>query len=301
MSTPVQPTNPNAPVNAPVRVQGSSVAATNPAGSAIPAVAASHPGYVRDSPSGNLIAVGSGGAGYATIEYNGVPLAQESVLNLTGPGVTATAGVGKTIADFEIVTPEAVSLSHSPALLQIGASVVNPAFTASYTNAPTTAILTDTEGHTDDVSSTPTSFISPHTFTKSVYGQSVTFTDTVTSPQGPAAGSTSITWAQTVRWGTQVDPGVYNSAFIAGLSNSSLQLGPGGTFAVNASGGASVFYATRTAFGVTALDFTVNGLPFAISKVGSAVAYTNTNGVTENYDVWMSDNIDLGAFSFVES
>lgn len=302
MSNPVLPTSPIAPVNAPVHVQGATVAATSPVGSGIAPVAASHPGFVRNSPSGDLVAVAAPGSGYQTIEVNGVALPQEAILNLTGAGVAGSDVGGVTTALFTNPPPEAVlSFATSPALYQIGASSINQAFTATYADPPTTAILTDTEGHLDDVSGTPNAFVSPHTVTKSVYAQSVTFTITITSPEGGASRGVGITWTQRVRWGTQVDPGVYNSAFIAGLASSSLQIGPSGTFAVNATAGQSTFYATRTAFGVTALNFKVNGLPFAISKVGAAVPFTNSDGVTENYDVWMSDNVSLGSFSFTES
>lgn len=285
--------------SAPSAVQGVVFDAENPTGIDLPPIDETHPGFIRNSPSGQLRE--AGGGGYQTIQFDGVALPQETTLNFSGVGVDVTDGVDKTNVTFAEVVPETATLSHSPSILQIGASLVNPAFTASYASAPDTAILTDTEGNTDDVSSTPTAFVAPHTYLKSVYGQSVTWTISVTSPDGDATASTSVTWTQKVFWGAIVDPGVYNSAFIAALSNSNLQVGPSGTFAVNATGGKSTFYATRTAFGVTAANFTVGAFPFAVSKVAAAVAYTNTNGVTETYDVWRSDNIDLGAFSFVEA
>lgn len=242
------------------------------------------------------------GGGYANIEVNGVPFPPETTVNLTGPGVTGSDGGGITTVDFQSIQPEVItSFSHSPATVQIGASVVNPAFTATYNNVPTTATLTDNQGHTNDVTGTPNAFVSPHTFTFTAYGASVLFTLAVTSPGGNASRSFTEVWAQKVWWGAQVDPGIYDSAFINGLSNEVLQLGPSGAFAVNAGAGESTFYTARTAFGVTALNFKVNGLPFAISKVGSAIPYTNSDGVTENYDVWRSDNVALGAFTFTES
>jgi hypothetical protein len=240
------------------------------------------------------------GSGYSTVEVNGVPLTQEAILNFVGTDVH-----GSTVGSVTTITfgAESVSIGQSSAsLLEVGASVVNPAFTAAYAVAPTTATLTDTEGHTDDITSTPTSFVSPHTFTKAVYGQQVTFTVAVTSSEGPANGSATKSWVQTVRWGNVVDPGSgYNSAFIAALNHSSLQFGANGTFAANAAVGESEFYAARAAFGVTSLNFTVNGLPFAITKVAANVPYTNASGVTENYDVWKSDLTGLGAFNFVVS
>lgn len=259
-------------------------------------VAAWTKGILSLQPSG-------GGGGGTIVQVNGVAVPPEPILNLTGPGVVTTDTPGvKTNVDFQSLPAESIlSFTHAPATLLVGATLTHPAFTATYADAPTTATLTDTEGNTDNVSATPNAFNSSGVFTKNVYGNTVTFTLAVTSPEGAATRNFTETWAQNVRWDAQVDPGVYDSAFIAGLVSAVLQLGPSGTFAVNATAGKFTFYATRTAFGVTALNFKVNGLPFAISKVGAAVPFTNANGITENYDVWRSDNPGLGSFSFTES
>ncbi len=259
-------------------------------------VAAWTKGIVSLQPSG-------GGGGGTIIQVNGIAVPPEPILNLTGPGVTTTDTPGvRTNVDFESLPAEAItSFTHAPSVVLVGTTVTHPAFTATYADAPTTATLTDTEGGNDNVSGTPNAFNSSNVWLKNVYGNTVTATLAVTSPEGAASRNFVETWAQNVRWDVQVDPGVYDSAFIASLVQSVLQLGPQGTFAVNATVGLFTWYATRTAFGVTALNFKVNGLPFAISKVGAAVPFTNANGITENYDVWRSDNPGLGAFSFTES
>lgn len=55
--TAVAPTSPTGVQGAQVSIQGSAAPAVNPAGSSIPAIAASHPGFIRDSPSGDLRSV----------------------------------------------------------------------------------------------------------------------------------------------------------------------------------------------------------------------------------------------------
>jgi hypothetical protein len=234
--------------------------------------------------------------GYATIQVNGVALPAETTVNFVASDVHGADNPPVTTISFG---NESVSVSHSPSIVQVGSSVTNPAFTASYATAPTTALLTDTEGHSDNITSSPNAFVSPHVFTKGAYGQSVTFTVAVTSSAGPASGTNTISWVQQVLWGAVVDPGVYDSAFINSLANSSLQFTGNGTFHVVAGAGQSTFYSSRTAFGLTPADFFVGGFPFAISKVASAVPRTNSDGVTENYDVWRSDNVALGDFSFL--
>lgn len=188
------------------------------------------------------------------------------------------------------------SFTHAPALVQVGRAVVNPSFTASYNRAPVTAVLTDTEAHTDDVILTPNAFSSPHSFTKNVYSQSVTFTLTATEANSSNA-NTSITWGQNVYYGVAVDPGSYSQAFIKSLT-AQLKLAPQGFYAVNAGAGESTFFASRTAFGLVDTDFFVGVFGFAISKVAAAVAVTNSDGITENYDLWRSDNVGLGLFTF---
>lgn len=185
-------------------------------------------------------------------------------------------------------------------LFLAGASVVNPAFTASYNQAATAVTLTDTEGNTDIIALPGTALVSPHTVTKTVYGASVTYTDTASSPMGSAAAGVTLTWGQNVFFGSIVDPGVYNNAFITALA-ATLKLAPNGTYAYNASALQNCFFCARTAFGLTTANFTVGGFPFACSRIATAVAVTNANGVIENYDVFRSDNIGLGAFNLVEA
>lgn len=185
-------------------------------------------------------------------------------------------------------------------LVLAGASVVSPAFTAAYNQAATAANLTDTEGNNDVIALPATAFVSPHTFTKTAYGVSVTFTLHASSPLGADTAGAAISWGQNVYFGSIVDPGVYNNAFIIALA-ATLKLAPAGTYAYNASALQSCFFCTRTAFGLTTANFTVGGFPFACSRVATGVAVTNTNGVVENYDVFRSDNVGLGAFNLVEA
>ncbi len=185
-------------------------------------------------------------------------------------------------------------------LVLAGATVVNPAFTAAYNQAASAVTLTDTEGNNDVIALPGTAIVSPHSFTKNVYGATVTFTDHATGPGGSATANNVLSWGQNVFFGSIVDPGVYNSAFITGLG-ATLKLAPAGTYAFNASALQSTFFCARTAFGLTTANFTVGGFPFACSKVGAAIATTNANGVVENYDVFRSDNIGLGAFNLVEA
>jgi hypothetical protein len=187
-------------------------------------------------------------------------------------------------------------------LVLAGATVATPSFTASYNQVATAVTLTDTEAHSDAITLPGTAFASPHSFTKTAYGASVTFTDTASSALGSAARGVTLSWGQNVYFGSVVDPGGggYTAAFITALA-ARLNLAPAGSYAYNASALQSCFWAARSAFGLTTANFTVNGFPFACSIVAAGVAVTNANGVVENYDLFRSDNIGLAAFNLVEA
>lgn len=185
-----------------------------------------------------------------------------------------------------------------------GAAIANPTFNASYNQAATAASLTDSDGNNDVIALPATAFLSPHTFTKTVYGATEVFTLHGTGPAGTGTATASFTlsWGQAVYFGSILDPGGggYTNAFITSLP-SNVHLAPAGTYAYNASALQSCFFCTRTAFGLTPANFTVSGFPFACSMVATGVAVTNANGVVENYDVFRSDNIGLGTFNLVEA
>jgi len=246
-------------------------------------------------------------AARALINVPALAVSQAKVVRQADSGqlwIPLTTGVGATWLALTTLTAFDITsfgLTGSTLVLA-GASVVNPAFAASYNAAATAVTLTDTEGHSDVIALPGTAFVSPHTFTKTAYGAVVSFTDSANGPPGTGSDTAvaSITWGQNVFYGAAVDPGVYNSAFVTSLT-ATLKLAPAGTYAYNAGATQSCFFCTRTAFGLTTANFTVNGFPFACSKVAAAVAVTNANGVVENYDVFRSDNIGLGAFSLVEA
>lgn len=336
--TPVNPSQPLSAQNAPV-------------GSGIPAIAASHPGFIRESPSGELVPAGADDhkvdvtATDTTPGYLQHKLTAGSgvTLTLVNPGgdeqlqiaasAMASAEVGVTVADTtpgfltsKIVVGAGLSLTTlnpggneqlridiltafditgfgltGASLVLAGATVVTPGFAASYNQAATAVSLTDTEGNNDVIALPGTAFVSPHNFTKNVYGASVTFTLHGTGPTGTGSDTAAagLVWGQNVFFGSAVDPGVYNSAFANSLG-AALKLGPQGTYAYNTPVGQSSFFWTRTAFGLTPLNFFVGGFPFACSKVAAAVNVTNANGIVEQYDCFRSDNTGLGAFNLVE-
>lgn len=191
------------------------------------------------------------------------------------------------------------SLNGFPSLVQVGDTVTSPAFVATYNQAASSATLTDSDGHSDPLVLPATAFTSPHAFTKTSFGAGVTFTLHAMSALGADTANVGIAWGEFVYWGQQVDPGIYDQAFIEGLDLNQLRLGVGSTYNFNAGATESSFFCALSSYGLTVGNFFVGGFPFACSKIASAVPFTNANGIVEAFDVFRSDNVGLGAFDVV--
>lgn len=181
----------------------------------------------------------------------------------------------------------------------VGQTVTTPAFTASYTSPPVTAVLTDNAGDPPtDVIGSPNNFMSPFTGSRSTPGQSVTFTLTASPSAGsPDSASTTITWLNRSYFGVAA-PGQTGAPFILTLS-SHFEASRADFFSVNAGPAQKIYYASRTAFGPA--TFTINGFTGGFTLVQAAVPVTNAFSVVENYDLYESNNVGLGLTSVTVS
>lgn len=195
-------------------------------------------------------------------------------------------------ADFAIQ-----SFAPTVSVVEIGASVATPAFTAAYTPVtPQEVLLDDDEGSAQkDVSGTPTSFTSDETFQKTAINDAVQFTISVREIAAPPStqlqANASINWRPRTFWGVDVD-GLSTEADIEGLANSQLDNNRNTSFTLNPGAGEHIYYAFPSSFGTP--TFEVNGFPGGFVLEAGAVAVTNGFGVTENYDLWKSVNANLG-------
>lgn len=195
------------------------------------------------------------------------------------------------------------SFSGPGTVVEVGAAVTDPAFTASYNRPAAAATLDDGSGALA-LGSPFTSFaynglgtLPARGYQKTGVNQSVTWTLAAHETDGPTrtAGYTT-TWEARAYFGIQT-PGTINAAFITGLPSNALEPSLARTVAYPAPGGTKkLYYAFPTVFGAPTRFIDVNtgfGIPF--SKVGSAIAVTNGFGVVINYDVWASDQLLVGA------
>jgi hypothetical protein len=236
---------------------------------------------------------GIGGGGGAAIP---VPTAPNAVVQISTAGVLSSAPYSQ-----DQIVPAWVITAFGPtgaSSVEVGTTIAAPGFTASYTSPPASAILTDNAGSAAaDVTATPGAFASPGTFTKTANNASVSFTLSARSASSPTKTATaSIIWYPRLRYGTGA-PGLRTAAAILALASSPLASGRAGSFsyaAGNTAANLKAYYAIPSAFG--APTFKSGGLPFAITLVAAAVPVTS-NGVTQNYDLYESDNVGLGTFT----
>ena len=252
---------------------------------------------------------GGGGGGFtAGGDLTGTSLLQV-VVGLQGRPVSSTAPTTNQVLTWNGTTwipkgvatsPYSANLNVTPTLTQVGSTVATPPFTASYSGGvgpPVTAVFTDSDGNAPvNVIGTPTAFNSPYSYTKNAYGAVETYTLTTSDGNSTVAPTATTTWTQLVYWG--VGPaGGGGAAFIQALGNSQLQLSRNGTFNVTAGPTQKVYYAYRTAYG--AATFTVGGFSGGFALDSTTISVTNTDGFTENYTLYESDNVGLGNITVV--
>lgn len=135
-------------------------------------------------------------------------------------------------------------------------------------------------------------------YTKTVIGDTVSFTLTADDGTTVAQDVETYTWLPRVYMGVAAIPGAINEAFIEGLAESELRADKGivrtGQFWTV---GEYIWVAFPQAFNPTSsLDFLVGLLPggFMLAQAGVSVTPNTPNGVPVLYDVWRSIGAGLG-------
>lgn len=200
-------------------------------------------------------------------------------------------GIFSRIRASDILPNFNISLKADSNLLELGRSIENPTFTATYNDSIKLARLRDSKFLTwKNLPLPAASFASDQTFREIAPG-SISFTLEATSVADEVVtSSTSITWAPRKFWG--IGPAGGNSAaFILGLSGSELSNTKGKTFTVNAGPNLKVYYAIPADLGVP--KFLVGGFEGGFFMCG-IFSLLNSYGVTLNYQLWESDRPNLG-------
>ena len=189
------------------------------------------------------------------------------------------------VADLEYEPMAISAFSASPSQAEVG-STVN-AVTLAYTmnKVPVAASL---DGLPQEIT-TPTGTIQQTgTFTTNR-----TWTMIAQDERGATASkSATLQFLFKAYYGAAAIPGEINSAFLLSLSNGVLTSTRARTFTVNAGAGQYIWYAVPSSFG--ACTFKVGGFDGGFTKV-STFSHTNASGGVTNYDVYRSDNANLGS------
>lgn len=202
----------------------------------------------------------------------------------------------------------------SSALVQVGSTLINPSFTALRNYPAVSAHLTNSRNSEDvnvltlfnaggstanpNVSTTSSSFASAQSYTFPTYGDVVTFTLTVTTVTANKTATATRTAAQKVFRGVATPPGFFTEAFIESLTGI-LATTKNGTYSFTAGPGQKFYLAYRSAYGAS--NFNIGGFDGGASLVASGISVTNSDGFTENYDIYATDTANLGATNMVVS
>lgn len=213
------------------------------------------------------------------------------------PGQTLVWDGTDYIPDFiladVVVPPYDQTLTSTIDIVEVNQEVIDPDFTATYELAPTEASITDDVFSTPtDVTSTPTSFTSPHTYSKSAYGDVVTFTLTATQGYVNKSVDYQIAWGQKVYYGTFPNDGQTGESFVKSLIGQPVVNNKNVGFGINAGVDEKIYYACRSAYGD--MIFTIHSIEGWFTKTDT-FDITNDFGFTESYDLYESDDDNLGA------
>jgi len=215
----------------------------------------------------------TGNDGYALIEVGGVP-------------------AFRPIRQSYILPVFGINSFGGPAgVLEVGQTLTNPAFTATYSQAPSSASVVDNAGNPVlDVSLTPTAFTYLHGYTRTGNNSGVTWTLSAALGLENGTRSVSTTWRPRLYYGVGVAGGS-DETFIKALAGQTLSASRNITFTVSPGSGQYIYYAAPTSYGTP--TFFVGTFEGGFNFIGT-VAVTNAHGVTQNYDLWRSANANLG-------
>jgi len=256
------------------------------------------------SASGSSTQYLNGTGGYST------PAGITSINSQTGPAFTVACASGLTCTTtsntvtISLATTFAITSFTGGSTVELGYSVVNPVFSATYSVTPASANITNTDGI-----SSPTNLTTPFT-SGTITGTFVHTSTTTTTFTLSATQGTTLTSTQTINWQPAIFGGVGTagatssvtaSGTTAVLSNSNVlprtQLGAetvGETFGPFSPSG-QVIYLLLTGGSHTFVDANT-GFPMAFNAP-LTVSFTNANGVSVNMFLYQTTNALYGSYA----
>ena len=179
---------------------------------------------------------------------------------------------------------EITSFSNNIGTAEMGSTVNNVTLTWGCNKTPTALTL---DGSTIDASATSKSLTSLGLTTNKTWTLIARDERDATSQK-----TTSLNFYNGIYYGVAV-AGTYDSNFILALTKV-LSNTRARTISVNAGTNQNIYYCLPTRLGTP--SFNVGGFDGGFKKV-STISFTNSSGYSENYDIWKSDNTNLGNVS----
>ena len=191
------------------------------------------------------------------------------------------ATLKSTIEDIQYSPISITSFTNDKNTVEIGTTITSVVFKWTTNKTPKTLTLDN-------------STISNTLTTTTLSGQSITANKTFTlkatdDRNASASKTTAVTFCNGVYYGAATSATV-DSTFILKLTKV-LQSLKAKTFDCTTGSGQYVWYALPSRYGTP--SFNVGGFDGGFSKV-STIQFTNASGYTESYDVYKSDNSNLG-------
>lgn len=216
------------------------------------------------------------------------------VLQTTGTSTTAAMSqnaitieldeLRQLIEDYHYVPISISSFSVDPAQAEIGSTVSSAILRWTLAGAAPTEIKYNNIA----LSSSATNV----TLTGLALKSNTTYTLYVKDARG-ATAQRNITLAFRYRayWGVAAASSTYNSSFILGLAGSALTSTRARTITLSANTDEYIYYAIPVSFGTP--TFNVGGFDGGFTKVAT-IDHTNASGSTASYNIYRSDNANLG-------
>lgn len=196
----------------------------------------------------------------------------------------------KSIEDIKYEPIEIKSFENNQSVVEIGSTVSSVTLSWNLSRNPKSQNIDGTTiGNT----------IRSKTYTNLTITSTTQFVLTVIDERDTVTTSTTkVSCMNGVYYGTGTYRTSYNSSFIIGLGEKSLQESLKKTFTVDAGADEYIYYCIPTRYGTP--TYKVGGFSGGFTKQ-STIQFTNPSGYTESYDIWRTDNSGLGLTEIIVS
>lgn len=210
----------------------------------------------------------------------------------THPQYTNMHTLADALDQLLYVSPVVNTLTASPngGTFEIGATISSPiTFTWTVNKTITSQSLTDCTISNANLRTVQ--------YTGANITAGKTFTLTVSDGKNSANKSIIYTFQHKRYWGVSTLPGTYNSTFIKSLTSSEFSTTKAkSSFTVTAGTGQYIFYCFPATWGTPV--FTVGGFKGGFEKAAT-IDFTNASGNVTSFDIWKSENLNLGTQSII--